>query len=204
MSYLKEIPPDTASGDVRDMYQKQARRLGYVPNYAKIFCHRPDIMGLWADLLAGIRRDVAPERFELATLAAAHALRNSYCSLAHGQALTQFYRADAVRSALEGSDSALSRSDQALVSFARKVAVDAAAVTLADVVELRGHGFSDQEIFDVVAVVAARAFFTRILDGLGVLPDAAYREMEPSLRDFLTVGRSIEAAPADQPVVTPA
>jgi uncharacterized peroxidase-related enzyme len=204
MSYLNEIPPESASGHVQRMYQKQASRLGYVPNYAKIFCHRPDVMELWADLLSGIRRDLAPHRFELVTLAAAHALRNSYCSLAHGQALTRFYPADAVGSSLDGDDSRLSPPDQALVRFARKVATDAPDVTADDVEQLKAVGFSDVEIFDVVAVVAARAFFTRILDGLGVRPDAAYRNLEPGLRDLLAVGRPIEAAPAGQPVAAPA
>jgi uncharacterized peroxidase-related enzyme len=204
MSYLNEIPPESAAGDVQRMYERQASRLGYVPNYAKAFCHRPDVMALWADLLSGIRRDIAPERFELVTLAAARALRNSYCSLAHGQALTRFYPADAVRKSLDGGDSSLSPADQALVRFAGKVATDAPGVTAEDVAQLKGVGFSDVEIFDVVAVVAARAFFTRILDGLGVLPDAAYGDLEPELRDFLTVGRPIEGAPAGQPVTAPA
>jgi len=204
MSYLREIAPESARGDVQRMYQRQASRLGYVPNYARIFCHRPDLMELWSDLLTGIRRDIAAERFELVTLAAALALRNSYCSLAHGQALARLQSADAVRSALQGSDSTLSAADAALVRFARKVATDAAAVTAHDVAELRTHGLSDPEIFDVVAVVAARAFFTRVLDGLGVLPDAAYHDLDPGLRDLLTVGRPIEAAPADHSVAAPA
>jgi uncharacterized peroxidase-related enzyme len=204
MSYLNEIPPHSACGDVQKMYQRQASRLGYVPNYARVFCHRPDVMALWADLLRGIRRDVTPQRFELVTLAAAHGLRNSYCSLAHGQALTEFYPAEAVPGALEGGDGPLSATDKVLVRFARKVATDAAAVTAGDVAELKAEGLSDQEIFDVVAIVAARAFFTRILDGLGVLPDEAYSALEPRLRDFLTVGRPIEAAPARQAAGAPA
>jgi hypothetical protein len=36
-----------------------------------------------------------------------------------------------------------------------------------------------------------RAFLTKTVDGLGVLPDASYRELDPELRDALTVGRPI-------------
>ncbi len=56
---------------------------------------------------------------------------------------------------------------------------------------LRRHGLSDPEILDVALAAAARAFFTKTLDGVGVQPDAAYMGLEPALRDALTVGRAI-------------
>jgi hypothetical protein len=37
-----------------------------------------------------------------------------------------------------------------------------------------------------------RCFFTKIVDGLGFQPDAAYRELDESLREALVVGRPIE------------
>jgi len=57
---------------------------------------------------------------------------------------------------------------------------------------LRGFGLTDDEIFDVVLAAAARCFFSKTLDGLGVQPDAAYRALDPDVRDALTVGRPIE------------
>ncbi|MCL7938722.1 hypothetical protein M8009_00180 [Halomonas sp. ATCH28] len=52
-------------------------------------------------------------------------------------------------------------------------------------------GSVDDEVFDIVAVAAARAFFTKVLDGLGAQADVAYRELAPELREALTVGRPI-------------
>jgi hypothetical protein len=46
----------------------------------------------------------------------------------------------------------------------------------------------------VVLAAAARCFFSKTLDALGVQPDALYAELQPELRDVLTVGRPIEAA----------
>jgi hypothetical protein len=43
----------------------------------------------------------------------------------------------------------------------------------------------------VVLAAAARAFFSKTLDALCVEPDASYSELEPSLRETLTVGRPI-------------
>jgi len=65
-------------------------------------------------------------------------------------------------------------------------------VTEDDVERLRGVGLTDDEIFDVVLAAAARCFFSKTLDGLGVQPDAAYRGLDPAVRDALTVGRPIE------------
>ena len=41
---------------------------------------------------------------------------------------------------------------------------------------------------------AARCFFSKTLDALGVLPDASFRELAPELREVLVVGRPIAAA----------
>jgi hypothetical protein len=77
------------------------------------------------------------------------------------------------------------------VSTAEKLARDAASITERDIQELRDHGYSDTEIFDIVAAAAARCFFSKILDALGAEPDAVYAQLEEDLRHRLTVGRSI-------------
>jgi len=59
---------------------------------------------------------------------------------------------------------------------------------------LRDLGLSETEIMDVVLAAAARCFFSKTLDALGVLPDASFRELEPELRDVLVVGRPIADA----------
>jgi hypothetical protein len=44
---------------------------------------------------------------------------------------------------------------------------------------------------DVVLAAAARCFFSKTLDALGVLPDASYGELDTELREVLVVGRPI-------------
>ncbi len=87
----------------------------------------------------------------------------------------------------------LADADIAVMELAEKIAADATSVTAADVERLRAVGLSDAEIFDVVLAAAARCFFSKTLDALGVQPDAMYAELEPGLRDALMVGRQIEA-----------
>ena len=77
------------------------------------------------------------------------------------------------------------------MDLAEKVAADATSVTEADLDRLRALDLSDTEIFDVVLAAAARAFFSKALDGVGAQADHRYADLEPGLRDALTVGRPI-------------
>jgi hypothetical protein len=83
-----------------------------------------------------------------------------------------------------------------MVRFARKVASDATAVSDTDIESLREHGFSDEAIFDIVLSAAARAFFSKVLDGVGALADASFMHLDAPLRDALTVGRPIAQTPS--------
>jgi len=80
------------------------------------------------------------------------------------------------------------------MDLAEKVVEDATAITAADIERLRSLGLSDADILDVAAAAAARCFFAKTLDALGAEPDAAYAELEPALRDALTVGRPIASS----------
>lgn len=177
------------------MYGLQQRKYGYVPNYAKTFSHRPEIMKLWADLQYGIRKHMDKRRFELVTVAAALAVRSTYCSLAHGKALTEFFTVDEVEAIVgDADDSPLSESDKLMLRFARKVARDAASVTAGDVDLLKATGFTDAEIFDIAAVATARTFFAQLCEGLGTTGDNTFSSMDRRLRKALTVGRPLDYA----------
>jgi len=68
---------------------------------------------------------------------------------------------------------------------------DAAAIDDADRQKLRDLGLSEIDIMDVALAAAARCFFAKTLDAMGVQPDASYRELEPELQEALVVGRPI-------------
>ncbi len=199
MSFIKTIPPAEAEGDVRRMYERNQAKLGYVPNYAKAFSLRPHVMESWAQLLKSIRSTMDARRYELTTLAAARALRSSYCALAHGRVLeSQFVSAeDLLRITTGAQDAPLHPAEAAIMRFAEKIARQADAVTEKDIEILRTHGLDDGQIFDVAAAAAARCFFSKLIDALGAVPDASYEELSPELRQALTVGRPISREPPE-------
>jgi uncharacterized peroxidase-related enzyme len=193
MTFVETIPEDEATGPVAAMYEAERERLGYVPNSARAFSERPAVYAVWQQLNGAIKADMDLRRYELATLAAARRLRSSYCALAHGKVLAgQFYEPSRVREiALDHHGAGLDEVDVAVMDLAEKVAEDATSVTEGDVERLRQLGLSSAEIASVVLAAAARCFFSKTLDALGVQPDATFADLDRGLRDALVVGRPI-------------
>jgi len=163
------------------------------PNSAAAFATRPAIVAAWQQLSAAIRESMDLRRYELATIAAARRLRSSYCMLAHGSVLLQNgVEPDVLREIASDFHAAdLSPQEVAVMDLAEKVAADATSVTEEDVQRLRDLGLDDGEVVSVVSAAAARCFFSKALDGLGVQADASYAELGPALREVLVVGRPI-------------
>ena len=162
-------------------------------NFERLFGDRPDVYAAWMQLNGAIKANMDLRRYELATVAAARRLRSSYCTLAHGSVLMDKFVAPDELAAIvtDHHGAGLDPVDVAVMDLADKVALDATSVTQADVDALRSHGLSDGEVFDVIAAAAARCFFSKVLDGVGAQADAKYAELDPPLRETLTVGRPI-------------
>jgi uncharacterized peroxidase-related enzyme len=193
MTFIDTIPEDDATGNVAAMYQTDRELFGHLPNFTKGLSLRPDVYAAWRQLNGAIKANMDLRRYELATVGAARRLRSSYCTLAHGSVLLDgFLSPDGVRALVEGEDAAeLDAVDTAVVELADKVALDATSVTQRDVDELRSLGLTDAEILDIVLAAAARSFFSKALDGLGIEADAKYARLDPELLNVLTVGRPI-------------
>lgn len=193
MPFLATTPPSDATGPVAEMYQTVKGRVGFVPNWVQAFSLRPEVWRNWDILWASIRTNLPVRTRELATLAAARAIGSSYCSLAHGRILAEkfFDQAAVAVIATDRDHAPIEPRERALMAFAEQVALAADRISQADVDALRAHGFSDPEIFDVAAVAAGRCFFSKLVDAMGIQPDAGFRDLDPAMRDALTVGRQI-------------
>lgn len=194
MTFIETVSPEQATGAVADLYDQDRAIFGELPNFTRGFSAHPEIYAAWRQLNGSIKAGMDLRRYELATIGAARRLRSSYCMLAHGSVLLGgLMEPDTLRAvAGDPASAGLDAADLAVMELAAKVADDATAVTQADVDRLRELGLSDRDVLDVIAAAAARCFFSKMLDGLGVLPDAKYNDLEQGLRDALTVGRPIE------------
>jgi uncharacterized peroxidase-related enzyme len=196
MPFLETIGEESAEGDVVAIYARDIERLGYLPNYTRLFSLHPEAYDAWRGLIAAIARPMDQRRYELVTVGAAGRLRSTYCTLAHGKILAdKFFGPEQVRDIVVSPEaSALDEVDTLVVGLAAKVADDATTVTKDDIERLRAAGLGDREIFDVVLAAAARSFFSKVLDATGTLADSIYNDLDPELRQVLTVGRPIEGS----------
>jgi uncharacterized peroxidase-related enzyme len=190
-----EAPEESTVGDdVADWYERQRKAWGYLPNYATAFATRPDVAEAWNTLNNAVRGHMDRRRFELATIAAARVYRSTYCLAAHLKFLRDACDDEPTMRtvAADPSGANLDATDRAVMDFAAQVARDASSVTAADVQNLRDHGLSDPDVVDVALAAAARAFFTKVLDALGVQADVQLGEtFDPEVRRQVTVGRPI-------------
>jgi uncharacterized peroxidase-related enzyme len=193
MTFIETVSEDQATGATAELYATAEQDFGFLPNFVPAFSLRPEAYAAWRQLNGAIKSGMDLRRYELATFAAARRLRSSYCALAHGSVLIdKFLDPESVRELVTDHRTAgLSATDIAVMDLADKVADDATSVRAQDIDRLRSLGLSDRDILDVVLAASARCFFSKALDALAVEPDAKYRQLEPGVRDVLTVGRAI-------------
>lgn len=94
--------------------------------------------------------------------------------VSHGEFLRAATRNDALVAAMQRNKrelATLNEKDRALLDFARKLNETPGDVRKPDLDILRSHGLSDENIFDVVVLVAYFNFMNRVADGFGVKPE---------------------------------
>ena len=160
-------------------------------NLERAFDERPDVYQAWVGLNTSIKANMDLRRYELATLAAAQRLRSSYCCLAHGKVLLEQLDAPVAAIAADRRNAGLDAIELAVMELAERVVDDATSIGDDELRPLRDLGLTEAEIMDVVLAAAARCFFSKTLDALGVLPDAHFAELPQELLDVLVVGRPI-------------
>jgi uncharacterized peroxidase-related enzyme len=181
------------SDELSSYYADVAAGWGYLPNFARAFAWHPEIARAWSGLGGAISNAMDRRRYELVTIGAARALRSTYCTLAHARFLRDDCGDAATVERIAGTDSRpFDALDAALMEFGAKVARDASAITADDVDELRRLGLDEREISEVAFAAAARCFFAKAMDALGVQADAQLAdEFEPEVRAAFVVGRPV-------------
>jgi len=185
--YIQTISEAEAEGKLLEIYEGDQKSMGYVPNHAKVFSLRPEVLEAWRTFQGSIRKNLRLRPYELVTFAAAMALNCRYCLLAHGAILNKNgVSVDQLRAIFTNfHDAGLERVEVAIMEFAQKVARNANEMTQADVDALRALGLEDVEILDITLTATMRSFASKTFNALGAESDAVYNELEHQLSDLL-------------------
>jgi uncharacterized peroxidase-related enzyme len=190
--FIEGISKTEASDALKALYETAEETSGYIPNYLRLFSHRPDVYKAWQQLGTAIRGNLSLRRYELVTLAAARALGGTYCMLAHSDTLLnngECDEAQLIAIARNYHHAGLNSDEVAIMAFAEKIIINATSVTQADVNHLKSFGLTDAEILDITLAATVRSFFSKTLDALNAEPDAKYLSLSDELREALSVGR---------------
>jgi uncharacterized peroxidase-related enzyme len=176
---LEDLPEDMRAR-ILDVQEKA----GFVPNVFLTLAHRPDewrAFFAYHDALMLRDSGLTKAEREMIVVATSGANDCPYCVVAHGAILRVYARnpliADQV--AVNHRKADITPRQKAMLDFAVKIAMRSAELAEADYDQLRGHGFSEEDIWDIGAIAAFFALSNRM---------AALIDMRPN-DEFYLLGR---------------
>ena len=162
--------------DLRTMILAVQEKVGFVPNVFLVLAHRPDeLRAFMAYHDALMLRDgglTAVDR-EMIVVVTSSDNRCQYCVVAHGAALRirakQSKIADQLAINYRKAD--ITPRQMAMLDFALKVSNEADSLGEEDFATLRGHGFSDDDIWDIAGITAFFGMSNRMANFTSMRPN---------------------------------
>ena len=170
--------------DLRDMMLGVQEKAGFIPNVFLTLAHRPDELRAFVayhDALMEKDSGLTKADREMIVVVTSADNNCQYCVISHGAILRIRAKdslvADQVATNYRKAD--ITPRQKAMLDFAMKVSNAADTICESDYEVLRGHGFSDEDIWDIAGVTAFFGLSNRM---------ANFTSMRPNT-EFYTMGR---------------
>ena len=167
---------DDLPGDIRARFLAIQEKLDFVPNVFLAFSHRPDELRAfmaYSDALMEGDRGLSKAEREMIVVATSALNQCQYCVVAHGATLRIRARnpqlADQVAVNYRKAD--ITPRQKAMLDFAIKVSRHSEAVSDDDFAALKGHGWTDEDAWDIGAISAFFAMSNRMANLISLRPD---------------------------------
>ncbi len=176
--------PDIADlpEDIREKVLVVQEKAGFVPNVFLALAHRPDeLRAFFAYHDALMHKDggLSDAEKEMIVVATSNDNGCLYCVVAHGAVLRIRARnaliADQVAVNYRKAD--ITPRQVAMLDFALKVSNDSRSIGDADFDTLRGHGFSDEDVWDIAAITALFGLSNRMANVTSMRPNDEFYAM---------------------------
>ena len=168
---LKDLPED-----IRTRILAVQEKSGFVPNVFLALAHRPDefrAFFAYHDALMEKEGGLTKAEREMIVVATSNANQCQYCVVAHGAILRIRAKnpliADQVAVNYRKAD--ITPKQRAMLDFAMKVCLDSGKIGEADFEALRGHGFSDEDIWDIAGISAFFGLSNRMANMMNMRPN---------------------------------
>jgi len=171
---LAELPDD-----VRAKILEVQEKAGFVPNVFLTLAHRPDeFRAFFAYHDALLLRATGPEGLtkgekEMIIVATSGANGCLYCVVAHGALLRIYEKAPLLADQLATNylKADITPRQKAMLDFAMKVCTASYAVGDDDFAQLRAHGFSDEDAWDIAGITALFGLSNRMANVTSMRPN---------------------------------
>jgi uncharacterized peroxidase-related enzyme len=167
---------DTLPGDIRARLLAVQEKSGFVPNVFLTLAYRPDefrAFFAFHDALMDKDSGLTKAEREMIVVATSSANQCHYCVIAHGAILRIRAKnpqiADQIAINYRKAD--ITPRQRAMLDFAMKVSRDSQNSEEADFAEVAGHGFSNDDIWDIAAISAFFALSNRMASFTGMRPN---------------------------------
>jgi uncharacterized peroxidase-related enzyme len=181
---LKDLPDD-----MRARILEVQEKAGFVPNVFLALAHRPAewraFVAYHDALLLKQGGNLSKGEREMIIVATSAANQCLYCVVAHGAILRIYEKKPllADQLAVNYLTADITPRQRAMLDFAMQVCTDSAAIDEADFDALRGHGFDDDDIWDIGAITAFFGLSNRMANLSGMRPNDEFYLMGRVPRD---------------------
>jgi uncharacterized peroxidase-related enzyme len=169
---------DKLPDDIRTRLLAVQEKSGFIPNVFLALAYRPDefrAFFAYHDALMEKDGGLTKAEREMIVVATSAANNCEYCVIAHGAILRIRAKnpliADQIAINYRKAD--ITPRQRTMLDFALKVALEGHAISESDFATLAGHGFSDDDIWDIGAIAALFALSNRMahLAGMRANPE---------------------------------
>jgi uncharacterized peroxidase-related enzyme len=183
MARIPQISPEAATGRAKDLLVAVKVKLGLVPNMTRAMANAPAVLDGYLQFRGALGKGTLPTKVrEQIALAVSQANGCDYCLAAHSAIAGMVgLTAEQILDSRHGT--AVDPKADALIRFARKVVDARGRVVDGDLDEVRGAGFDDSAIVEVVANVALMTFtnyFNLVADTDLDFPEVPELKPEPA------------------------
>ena len=182
ISWFPVLTDEELDEPERKLFAKATEVIGFVPNVFRAYAWRPERFRAWfghfKSVMEGTDGLSARER-EMISVTVSQVNQCLYCLVAHGSALRELSddKVDADRLTLDYRRADLTPRQRAMLDFVVKITVEPVRCEESDLDALRAHGFSDEDIWDVIEVAAMYNFTNRLAMATGQLPNREYHSL---------------------------
>ncbi len=173
---------DSLPEDIKARILAVQEKAGFVPNVFLVLAHRPEefrAFFAYHDALMEKDGNLTKAEREMIVVATSNANACQYCVIAHGAVLRIRAKnplvADQV--AINYLKADITERQKAMLDFAMQVAMEPGAVSDDDFETLRGHGFTDEDIWDIAGITAFFGMSNRMANVTSMRPNDEFYTM---------------------------